>query len=101
MVIHPRTAAAPPGVSILLSISTRPAAQPQLANRKAPSYSYEVLDAARHRESSGSLLAPAGGDGGLFLPLPVQGLPAGVHTLVIHTGPSGEIVSRSRSQTSR
>ena len=65
------------------------------------SYSYEVLDAAGKRESSGSLKAPASEDAELYLQLPVRSLPAGVHTLVVRGGDGGEIVSWSRFRISR
>jgi hypothetical protein len=65
------------------------------------SYSYEVLDAAGKRESSGSLKAPASEDTNLYLQLPVRRLPAGVHTLVVRGGEGGEIVSWSKFRISR
>jgi len=65
------------------------------------SYSYEILNAAGKRESSGSLKAPAGDDDSLYLPVSLDGLSAGVHTLVIRGGPAGETVSWSRFRTSR
>jgi hypothetical protein len=64
-------------------------------------YSYEILDTAGKRESSGSLQAAAGDAEFLFLPVPVRSLPAGVHTLVVRGGAAGSIVSRSRFQTAR
>jgi hypothetical protein len=64
-------------------------------------YSYEILDAAGKRESSGSLQAPAGDTEFLFLPVPVRRLPAGLHTLVVRGGAADSIVSRSRFQTAR
>ena len=64
-------------------------------------YSYEVLDAAGKRESSGSLKAPASEDANLYLQLPVRNLPAGVHTLVVRGGGGGEIISWSRFRISR
>jgi anti-sigma factor RsiW len=67
----------------------------------ATSYSYEVLDAAGKRESSGSLKAPATEDNNLYLQVPVRRLPAGVHTLVVRGGSGGEIVSWSKFRTSR
>jgi hypothetical protein len=64
------------------------------------SYSYEVLDANGKRESSDSLPAPASGDGFLYLQIPLDSLPAGIHTLVVR-GPGGEAVSWSRFRTIR
>jgi len=64
-------------------------------------YSYEILDAAGKRESSGSLKAPASDDASLYLQLSVRSLPAGIHTLVIRGGAGSEIVSWSRFRTSR
>jgi len=64
-------------------------------------YSYEILDAAGKRESSGSLEAPAGQDDFLFLQVPVGRLPGGVHTLVVRGGPAGRIVSWSKFRTLR
>jgi hypothetical protein len=65
------------------------------------SYSYEVLDANGKRESSGSLPAPASGEDSLYLQIPLDRLPAGVHTLVVRGGSGGEIVSWSKFRTSR
>ena len=65
------------------------------------SYSYEILDAAGKRESSGSLKAPASQDADLYLQVPVRRLPAGVHTLAVRGGSGGEIVSWSRFRISR
>ncbi len=64
------------------------------------SYSYEILDAAGKRESSGSLTAPATEDGYLYFEAPVLRLPAGVHTLVVRGGAGGEIVSWSKFRIS-
>jgi hypothetical protein len=63
------------------------------------SFSYEVLSAAGRRESSRSLQAAASQDSFLYLYVPVDGLPGGVHTLVVR-GPGGEIVSWSKFTTS-
>jgi len=71
------------------------------SNAPNQSYSYEILDAAGRRELSGSLKAPASDDANLYLQLPVRGLHAGVHTLVVRAGPDGEIVSWSRFRISR
>lgn len=71
---------------------------PSAANQ---SYSYEILDAAGRRESSGSLQAPASDDANLYLELPVRGFPAGAHTLVVRGGPGGEVVSWSKFRISR
>jgi anti-sigma factor RsiW len=65
------------------------------------SYSYEVLDAAGKRQSAGSLKAPASEDGSLYLQVPVESLPGGVHTLAVRGGPGNEIVSWSKFRTSR
>lgn len=64
------------------------------------SCSYEILDANGKRESSDSLPAPASGDGFLYLQIPLDNLPAGIHTLVVR-GPGREIVSWSRFRTIR
>ena len=65
------------------------------------SYSYEVLDANGKRESSGSLPAPASGEDSLYLQIPLDSLPAGVHALVVRGGSGSEIVSWSKFRTSR
>lgn len=65
------------------------------------SYSYEILDAAGQRESSGDIPAPPDQRDFLYLQVPVQRLPGGVHTLVVRAAPGGEIVSWSRFRTSR
>ena len=70
------------------------------AGASSQSYSYEVLDAAGRRESSGSVKAPASEDANLYLELPVNRLPTGLHTLVVRSE-SREIVSWSRFHTSR
>ena len=70
------------------------------ASAASQSYSYEILDAAGKRESSGSLQAPAAEDGYLNLQVPVRSLSAGIHALVVR-GPGGEIVSWSRFRTIR
>lgn len=64
-------------------------------------YSYEILDTAGRRESSGRLPAPAGDDDFRYLEVPLGRVPAGVHTLVVRSGPGGAIVSWSRFRTSR
>ena len=64
-------------------------------------YSYEVLDANGKRESSGSLPAPASGEDSLYLQIPLDSLPAGVHALVVRGGSGSEIVSWSKFRTSR
>jgi hypothetical protein len=71
------------------------------AGAASQSYSYEILNAAGQRESSGSLKAPAGEDDSLYLEVPLESLSAGIHTLVIRGGSGGEIVSWSKFQTSR
>jgi anti-sigma factor RsiW len=63
-------------------------------------YSYEVLDAAGTREASDSLEAPADEED-LYLQIPIASLSAGVHTLVVRSGPGSEIVSWSKFRTSR
>src|ERR1039458_8444900 len=73
----------------------------QGTGRLALAIRIEVLDANGKRESSGSLQAPASGDGSLYLQIPLDRLPAGVHTLVVRGGSGGEIVSWSRFHTSR
>jgi hypothetical protein len=65
------------------------------------SYGCEILDAAGKRESSSTLKAPPSEDGFLYLEVPLGGLRAGVHTLVVRGVRDGEIVSWSRFQTSR
>ena len=65
------------------------------------SYSYEILDAAGKRESSGSVPGTAAEDGSLYSQAPVLKLPAGVHTLAVRAGEGGEIVSWSQFRTSR
>jgi hypothetical protein len=60
------------------------------------SYSYEILDAAGKRESSGSKAAPASEEKDLYFVVPLRNLPAGVHTLVVRAGAGGEIVSWSQ-----
>ncbi|MGA2134298.1 MAG: zf-HC2 domain-containing protein [Bryobacteraceae bacterium] len=65
------------------------------------SYSYEVLDSQARRELSGSLAAPAAPDTNLRLTVSVGSLAPGVHTLIVHGLPSGEIASKSRFQTTR
>jgi len=64
-------------------------------------YSYEILDTAGRRESSGSLPAPAGDEDFHYLEVPLGRLPAGVHTLLVRGGPGSAIVSWSRFRTSR
>jgi hypothetical protein len=66
----------------------------------ARSYSYEIVNAAGRRESSGPLQAPSSGDDLLYLVVPLANLPAGVHTLTVRGGPGGEMVSWSRFSTS-
>jgi len=65
------------------------------------SYSYEILDAAGKRESSGPLTAPASEDGFLYLQIPLGSLPAGEHTLAVRGVPDGAVVSWSRFRTPR
>jgi hypothetical protein len=65
------------------------------------SYSYEILNAAGQRESSGSVPGMAAEDGNLYFQAPVLRLPPGVHTLVVRIGDGGEIVSWSQFRISR
>lgn len=87
-------------------VHTVPAAEPYYGVRfPAPSaasqsYSSQILDAAGKPESSASLKAPASQDGFLYLQVPVDRLPGGVHTLVVRGEPGGEIVSWSKFRTS-
>jgi len=67
----------------------------------AATYSFEVIDSHGRRELSGSLAAPASQAINLHLTVSVGNLPSGVHTLLVQGMPGGEIVSRSRFQTSR
>jgi|SRR5579862_5199453 len=62
------------------------------------SYSYEVLNSNGGRELSGSLSGPPAGASSLRLTVAIASLPPGVHTLVVHGMPAGEIASRSRFQ---
>lgn len=64
-------------------------------------YNYEVLDAHGRREASGSLPAPASGDGFLYLQIPIGDLPSGIHTLVVRAGSDSDIISWSRFSTAR
>lgn len=64
-------------------------------------YSYEILDAVGHRQSSGSLQPPALQDEFLYLEVPLSMLPGGVHTLVVRGNPDSVIVSWSKFRTSR
>lgn len=71
-------------------------------SQKSLSYFYEILDVSGRRESSGFLAAPSMEDAELSVQAPVEGLPNGVHTLQIRAcGADGDIVSRSRFQSSR
>jgi len=72
-----------------------------ILGRKSPSYAYEILDGAGKPESSGSLKAPPSEDDSLNLQIPVENLPAGVHTLVVRGELNGEIVSWSKFSTAR
>ena len=72
-----------------------------ILGQKSPSYAYEILDGAGKPESSGSLKAPASEDDSLNLQIPVENLPAGVHTLVVRGELNGEIVSWSKFSTAR
>jgi len=71
------------------------------ASPAVSSYSYQVLDAGGHMQSSGTLASPAGQDDSFFLQLPVQSLRPGVYTLVVRASSGGEIVSWSKFRTSR
>jgi|HubBroStandDraft_1064217.scaffolds.fasta_scaffold00638_11 anti-sigma factor RsiW len=84
--------AIPPGETAYLVRFPAPSGASQL-------YSYEVLDAAGRRESSGSLQAPAGTEE-LYLQIPIGSLAAGVHTLAVRGGPGNKIVSWSGFHTS-
>jgi hypothetical protein len=68
---------------------------------KSPSYTYEIVNASGQRESSATLKAPPSEDDSLNLQIPVENLPAGVHTLVVRGEPGGEIVSWSKFSTAR
>jgi len=83
----------PPGGTSYLVRFLAPAA-------KSTSYSYELLDADGRHESGASLSSPAGEDESLCFELPLAGLPAGIHTLVVRSGPNGDIVSWSKFRTS-
>jgi hypothetical protein len=63
------------------------------------SYTYDILDAAGKRESAGFLKAPASLAGDLFMEVPVGGLRAGVHNLVIRDNSGDEIVARFQFRT--
>lgn len=65
------------------------------------SYTYEVLDANGKRQRSGSLPSPAIADGFLYLEIPLEGLPRGIHTLVVRGDSGGEIISWSKFQNSQ
>jgi hypothetical protein len=64
------------------------------------SYTCEILDASGKRESARTLPALASLDGFLWLDVPVDGLPGGVHTLVVR-GSGGETFSWSKFRTTR
>jgi len=64
-----------------------------------PSYVYDILDAAGQRESAGFLKAPATLEGELFMEVPVKGLRAGMHTLVIRDNLGNSIVARFQFRT--
>lgn len=64
-----------------------------------PTYVYDILDAAGQRESAGFLKAPATQDGELFMEVPVKGLRAGMHTLVIRDNLGNSIVARFQFRT--
>jgi anti-sigma factor RsiW len=63
-------------------------------------YSYEVLDANGKRQRSGSLPSPAIADGFLYLEIPLDSLPRGIHTLVVRGDAGGEMFSWSKLQNS-
>ena len=70
--------------------------------QKSARYSYRILASNDHQEASGSIAAPAGQEESLYLQIPVKDLHPGTYTLEIHAGDeAGEMVSRSRFQTSR
>jgi hypothetical protein len=64
-----------------------------------PSYTYDILDASGKRESAGFLKAPASLEGDLFLEVPVAGLRAGVHNLVIRDNSGNDTVARFQFRT--
>jgi hypothetical protein len=64
-----------------------------------PSYTYDILDAAGKRESAGFLKTPASVSGDLFMEVPVGGLRAGVHNLVIRDNLGNDIVARFQFRT--
>jgi Putative zinc-finger len=64
------------------------------------SCSYEILDAAGKRESAGVLSAPAR-EPEWYLQIPVGGLSPGVHKLVVHGPPGGEILAQFLFRTFR
>jgi hypothetical protein len=70
-------------------------------DRKSPSYSYEIFSAAGTRESGGVLQASAGEDGDLYLEVPLNRLPAGVHALTIYDSSGAHIIAPFHFQTSR
>ena len=65
------------------------------------SYTYEILDAAGHRESVETMTAPKGGGLDLSIPVPVRSLAAGLHTLLIRGSSNSEIVGRFQFRNSR
>jgi Putative zinc-finger len=64
-----------------------------------PTYVYDILDAGGRRESAGFLKAPASLVGDLFMEVPVGGLRAGVHNLVIRDNLGNDIVARFQFRT--
>jgi hypothetical protein len=64
-----------------------------------PSYTYDILDAAGKRESAGFLKAPASLEGDLFMEVPLAGLRAGVHNLVVRDNSGNDIVARFQFRT--
>jgi hypothetical protein len=64
------------------------------------SYTYEILPVSGPREASGSVTVSPAAEGNSFcLQVPIEGLPAGIHTLIVR-GPGGETVSWSQFRSS-
>ena len=65
-----------------------------LRKQAYPSYTYNILDPAGKPESAGLLKAPATQEPELFVEIPVGGLRAGLHTLVIRDNSGNDIVAQ-------